>query len=52
MHEQSITSIQDALKAVMEWTSSLADKPFAAVGGGIKPQRMTDLSSILEHRSI
>ncbi|WOL16880.1 hypothetical protein Cni_G25668 [Canna indica] len=52
LHEQSITSIQDALKAVMEWTPSSADKSSAAVGGGIKRQRTTDLSSILEHRSI
>ncbi|CAL9073381.1 unnamed protein product [Musa textilis] len=47
--EQSIASIQDALKAVMERTSS-ADE--ASTAGGIKRQRTTNLSSILEHRSI
>ncbi|RZR98635.1 hypothetical protein BHM03_00028023 [Ensete ventricosum] len=48
-HEQSIASIQDAIKAVMERTSS-ADE--ASTAGGIKRQRTTNLSSILEHRSI
>ncbi|CAL9132152.1 unnamed protein product [Musa acuminata var. zebrina] len=47
--EQSVASIQDALRAVMERASS-TDEPTAA--GGIKRQRTTTLSSTLEHRSI
>ncbi|WOK93410.1 transcription factor bHLH30-like [Canna indica] len=49
--EQAIASIQDALKAVMERPT---DEPASssAVAGGIKRQRTTTLSGVLEHRSI
>ncbi|KAK8941473.1 Transcription factor bHLH30 [Platanthera zijinensis] len=46
----SVSSIQDALKAVMERTTSSAEEP--AASAAVKRQRTADLSSILEHRSI
>ncbi|XP_038986043.1 transcription factor bHLH30-like isoform X2 [Phoenix dactylifera] len=45
--QQSIASIQEALKAVME-RAAASDEPSSA--GGIKRQRTTNLSTILEHR--
>ncbi|XP_073117532.1 transcription factor bHLH30 isoform X2 [Elaeis guineensis] len=44
--QQSIASIQEALKAVME-RAAASDEPSSA--GGIKRQRTTNLSTILEH---
>ncbi|KAJ0981344.1 hypothetical protein J5N97_009599 [Dioscorea zingiberensis] len=56
LHQQSITSIQDALKAVMERAAaeetSSVGAGAGAGAGGIKRQRTNSLSSILEHRSI
>lgn len=47
-HQLSISSIKDALKAVME--RSAADDRHSA--GGIKRQRTTNLSSLLQQRSL
>lgn len=47
--QQSIASIQDALKAVME-RATASDE--AAPAGGIKRQRTATLSTILEHNSV
>ncbi|KAM0949057.1 putative transcription factor bHLH family [Dioscorea sansibarensis] len=52
INQLSITSIQDALKAVMD-RAAVEETSSAGIGaGGIKRQRTTSLSSILEHRSI
>ncbi|CAA6664874.1 unnamed protein product [Spirodela intermedia] len=53
---QSIATVHEALKAVMERTST-SEEPSSATagggsGGGVKRQRTTGLSSILEHTSI
>jgi hypothetical protein len=52
--QHTVASIQDALRAVMERTASTAaEEPGAASsGGGLKRQRTTSLSVILENRSI
>ncbi|XP_062209194.1 transcription factor bHLH30-like [Phragmites australis] len=52
--QHTIASIQDALRAVMERTaSSTAEESGAASSGaGLKRQRTTSLSAILENRSI
>lgn len=47
--QQSIASVQEALKAVMERAAAVDEPPAA---GCIKRQRTTNLSSILEHTSI
>lgn len=53
---QSIATIHEALKAVMDRTST-SEEPSGATavggsGGGVKRQRTTGMSSILEHTSI
>ncbi|KAL5210183.1 hypothetical protein ABZP36_005806 [Zizania latifolia] len=54
--QHTILSIQDALRAVMERTASAPTEESggsgAAGGGGLKRQRITSLSAILENRSI
>ncbi|KAJ6796982.1 putative transcription factor bHLH30 [Iris pallida] len=52
-HQQSIvSSIQDALRAVMERTAAGSDtSQSAAAGGGIKRQRTNNLSTIVQQRS-
>jgi UTP:GlnB (protein PII) uridylyltransferase len=55
--QRTVASIQEALRAVMERTASAAEESGAAAastGGaaGLKRQRMTSLSAILENRSI
>ncbi|KAL6645821.1 hypothetical protein ACP70R_017429 [Stipagrostis hirtigluma subsp. patula] len=53
--QHMVASIQDALRAVMERTasSSAAEEPGATTSGaGLKRQRTTSLSAILENRSI
>ncbi|KAH7679733.1 ACT-like protein [Dioscorea alata] len=52
INQLSITSIQDALKAVMERAAAEETSSAGIGAGGIKRQRTNSLSSILEHRSI
>ncbi|TVU47662.1 hypothetical protein EJB05_07268, partial [Eragrostis curvula] len=54
--QHTVASIQDALRAVMERTASTSSQAeetgAASSGGGLKRQRTTSLSAILENRSI
>ncbi|CAL4913655.1 unnamed protein product [Urochloa decumbens] len=54
--QHTVASIQEALRAVMERTASAAEEQGAAASGagaaGLKRQRTTSLSAILENRSI
>ncbi|XP_006649780.2 transcription factor bHLH30-like [Oryza brachyantha] len=51
--QHTVASIQDALRAVMERTTSATEEPGGSgAGGGLKRQRTTSLSAILENRSI
>ncbi|KAB8091166.1 hypothetical protein EE612_016607 [Oryza sativa] len=51
--QHTVASIQDALRAVMERTASATEESGGSgAGGGLKRQRTTSLSAILENRSI